>query len=167
MCLGGVGFRSANGRGGAVLVANSTRLGTCRGSLSRRTLGDEGSVRVLAFGFLPLRASGKQHGHPKVAFYACPELPGGDGGGFHVAKGKRAQAGIQRLHDQALVGAACPAVGLAKEEAFACWHSAVAQGAMAGQVGLAFLLRQACEGRDDVQAGARRDPQNLPNLFAI
>jgi hypothetical protein len=31
------------------------------------------------------------------------------------------------------------AEGLAKEEAFACWHSAVAQGAMAGQVGLAFL----------------------------
>ena len=30
---------------------------------------------------------------------------------------------MQRLHDQALVGAACPAVGLAKREAFAGWHS--------------------------------------------
>jgi hypothetical protein len=28
----------------------------------------------------------------------------------------------------------------AKVEAFACWHSAVAQGAMAGQVGLAFAF---------------------------
>ena len=29
-------------------------------------------------------------------------------------------------HDQALVGAACPAVGSAKGEAFACWHSTFA-----------------------------------------
>jgi hypothetical protein len=43
----------------------------------------------------------------------------------------------QRLHGQALVGAACAAAGLAKAEAFACWHSADAQGAMAGQVGFA------------------------------
>ena len=41
-----------------------------------------------------------------------------------LRRANRAQAGIQRLHDQALVGAACPAVGFAKEEAFACWHSA-------------------------------------------
>ena len=39
-------------------------------------------------------------------------LPGGDGGGFHVAKGNRAQAGIQQLHDQALVGAARSRVGI-------------------------------------------------------
>jgi hypothetical protein len=31
-----------------------------------------------------------------------------------------AQAGIQPLHDQAPVGAACPAAGFAKGEAFAC-----------------------------------------------
>jgi hypothetical protein len=43
-----------------------------------------------------------------------------------LRKANRAQAGIQRLHDQALVGAACPAVGFAKGEAFACWHSTFA-----------------------------------------
>jgi hypothetical protein len=49
-----------------------------------------------------------------------------------------AQAGIRRLHDQALVGAACPAVGLAKEEAFACWHPAFAE-ATARQVRLLLV----------------------------
>jgi len=37
---------------------------------------------------------------------------GGDGGGFHVAKGNREQAGIQRLHDQALVGTERSRVGI-------------------------------------------------------
>ena len=49
---------------------------------------------------------------PKVAFPVCLQIPGGDGGGFHVAKGNGAQAGIQRLHDQALVGAERSRVGI-------------------------------------------------------
>ena len=47
----------------------------------------------------------------KAVFPGCLQLPGGDGGGFHVAWGDRAQAGIQRLHDQALVGAERSRVG--------------------------------------------------------
>ena len=50
---------------------------------------------------------------PKAAFpLLALNSPGGDGGGFHVAKGGRAQAGIQRLHDQALVGAERSRVGI-------------------------------------------------------
>ena len=49
---------------------------------------------------------------PKAAFPPCLELPGGDGGGFHVAGADRAQSGIQRLHDQALVGAERSRVGI-------------------------------------------------------
>jgi len=55
-----------------------------------------------------------------------------------VARVAGAQCCGQGPHDQALVGAACPAIP-AKVEVLACWHSAVAQCAMAGQVGLAFM----------------------------
>jgi len=37
----------------------------------------------------------------KAVLRACLQLLGGDGGGFHVAKGIKAQAGSWRLHDQA------------------------------------------------------------------
>ena len=33
-----------------------------------------------------------------------------------------------------------PTIALAKVEAVACWHYSVAQGAMPGQVGLAFVI---------------------------
>ena len=49
---------------------------------------------------------------PRAAFPPCLQLPGGDGGGFRVAKGNRAQTGIQRLHDEALVGAERSRVGI-------------------------------------------------------
>jgi hypothetical protein len=49
---------------------------------------------------------------PKAIFDPCLQPPGGDGGGFHVAKGDRAQAGMQRLHHKALVGAERSRVGI-------------------------------------------------------
>ena len=42
----------------------------------------------------------------------CHQLPGGDGAGCHVARVALAQAGSQRLYDQALVGAECSRVGI-------------------------------------------------------
>jgi len=36
--------------------------------------------------------------------FPCLQLPGGDGGGFHVAGAGRAQAGSRRLHGQADFG---------------------------------------------------------------
>jgi hypothetical protein len=75
---------------------------------------------------------------PKAAFRPCLQLPGGDGGGSHVAKGKQgASWNPATSRPGTCRGGLCRRSG-AKEEAFACWHSAVAQGAMAGQVGLAF-----------------------------
>ena len=79
------------------------------------------------------------------------------------------------LHHQALVGAACPAVGSTNEDssrrsrheggAFACWHSAVVLRTMARQVRLrldfrlrqAFHLRRAYGGQDGGQDGGTGD----------
>jgi hypothetical protein len=66
--------------------------------------------------FTPFSTAESKIDSLKAVFHGCFQLPGGEGGGFHVANGKMGvhlrsettadgQAGLQRLHDQALAGA--------------------------------------------------------------
>jgi hypothetical protein len=53
---------------------------------------------------------------PKAVFPACLQISGGDGGGFHVAKGKQG----------ASWNPATSRPGTCRGGAFACWHSTFA-----------------------------------------
>ena len=59
----------------------------------------------------------------KTAFPPCLQLPGGDGGGFHVAKGKQGARWNPATSRPGTCRGGLSAEGSAKEEAFAGWHS--------------------------------------------
>jgi len=100
-----------------------------------------GGERVMAqFDFYPSATAENNIDTPKAAFPPCLQLPGGDGGRFHVAKGEQGASWNQATSRPGTCRGGLSRRSRAEVETFACWHSAVAQGALARQVGLASVI---------------------------